>query len=362
MNYKRWIKGLTVLLVVLGISAGGVSYALYDSYRQVRENPMSAFVETGADEVSAAEYEAKPPTEKVTVDGKTYWKNPNVISILMLGVDWDGTTVKDETGARSDMIMLCTVDMENSNISFLSIPRDTRTTVHKVDTETGKILDKTYLTKINHAYALGNLASQNAAVENTMLATEDLIELDGKLNIPIDYYVSIDLEHLSDLADALGGVEVTLDQDYPDLGGKGDTLDLKGNNVRLYLQNRKQMADGEMDRQRHQQTFMMAIAKKIKDMGAVQAATKLYPQIAGNVIQTNLNIDQVVAMAGVLDKMTSIDDISMETFEEKDGSWIKEPDPVVKNPPKLDYFIVDEEELMGMMLEKYYIPDSELSA
>ena len=68
----------------------------------------------------------------------------------------------------------------------------------------------------------------------------------------------------SDLADALGGVEVTLDQDYPDIGSKGDTITLEGNNVRLYLQNRKQMDDGEMSRQKHEQDFMMAIAKKSK--------------------------------------------------------------------------------------------------
>ena len=167
---------------------------------------------------------------------------------------------------------------------------------------------------------------------------------------------------MSDLAEALGGVEVTLDQDYPDIGSQGDTINLEGDAVRLYLQNRKQMDDGEMSRQRHEQDFMMAIARKVKKLGAVQAATKLYPQIAGKVIQTNLNLDQIVAMAGVLDKIGSIDDIAMETFEEKDDSWQYMDDPLVQSDTGLCYFIMDNDELMQKMLGLYYIPDGEQSA
>ena len=358
MNHSKKIKALLCVLIVLVICASGVGYAVYGTYRSLKDNPMSAFVSAGpsaaAGKEEGTDQTQNTPAETVQIDGKTYVKDPNTISILMLGVDWDGTEVKDATGKRSDMIMLCTIDTDTNKISFDSFPRDTRTTIHAVDKKTGKILDKTYLTKLNHAYALGALANDDAAAENTMLAMEDLASCDGQLNIPVDYFVSIDLEHLSDLAAALGGVEVTLDQNYPDIGSKGETINLKGENVRLYLQNRKQMDDGEMDRQRHEQDFMMALARKIKDLGAVNAATKLFPQLAGKVIQTNLNIDQIVAMAGVLDKMDSIDDIEMSTFEETNKSWQKFPDPLVTNVSKLDYFVMDEDELLQKMLDRYY--------
>lgn len=355
MNHSKKIKALLCVLIVLVICASGVGYALYGTYHALKENPISAFVSAQPSAAAGEDPQQKQTAaEKITVDGKTYAKDPNTISILMLGVDWDGTEIKDATGKRSDMIMLCTVDMDTNKISFDSFPRDTRATIHDVDRKTGEILDKTYLTKLNHAYALGARASDEAASENTMLAMKDLISCGNQLNIPVDYYVSIDLEHLSDLAGALGGVEVTLDQDYPDIGSKGDTITLEGEDVRLYLQNRKQMDDGEMSRQRHEQDFMMALAKKIKDLGAVNAATKLFPQLAGKVIETNLNIDQIVAMAGVLDKMGSIDDIEMTTFEEKDDSWQKFPDPIVKEVSKLDYFIMDEDELLNKMLDRYY--------
>ncbi|WP_066645136.1 LCP family protein [Christensenella timonensis] len=359
MNYKKAIKILTVILIVLVLSAGGVTYALYGTYTDLKANSIAAFNTPAPAAVASDDinFDANANVETVTIDGKTYQKNPNVVSILMLGIDWDGTQVKDATGARSDMIMLCTVDMENNEISFLSIPRDTRTIVHKVDQKTGKVESKEYLTKINHAYILGGGNDTTKwGPQNAMRATEDLVEVEGQLSIPIQYYISIDLEHLADLAAALGGVEVTLDQDYPDIGSKGDTITLEGNAVRLYLQNRKQMDDGELSRQRHEQEFMMAIAKKIKKLGAVQSASKLFSQLSGDVLQTNLGLDQIVAMAGVLDKIGSIDNIKMETFEERDDCWQNFPDPIVTSPSKLNYFIMDEDELMTKMLERYYTP------
>ena len=74
------------------------------------------------------------------------------------------------------------------------------------------------------------------------------------------------------------------------------------------------------------------------------------------VIQTNLNLDQIVAMAGVLDKVSSIDDITMDTFTETDESWQKFPDPIVTTPSKLDYFVMDDQELLDKMLTLYYTP------
>ena len=186
--------------------------------------------------------------------------------------------------------------------------------------------------------------------ENAMRATEDLIECDEQLSIPIQYYISIDLEHLSDLADVLDGVEVTLDQDYPDIGNEGDVVNLRGNDVRLYLQNRKQMDDGEMDRQRHEQNFLMAIAKKIKDMGAVDAASRLFTQLQDGV-HMNLNLDQVVAMAGVLDKV-SLDDIQHSVLEE--GNYENDYDEYMGQ--ELNFYKADEQELLDKMLELYYTP------
>ena len=63
-------------------------------------------------------------------------------------------------------------------------------------------------------------------------------------------------------------------------------MTLQGRLCAFYLQNRKDQDDGEMSRQRHEQDFMKALAKKIKQMGAVQSASKLFTQLNNKVIQT----------------------------------------------------------------------------
>ncbi len=362
MAYTKKIKTLLIILAALIVAAATVGGLIFEKYRKLRENPMSAFVGTKSDEQKnegfrAGEAEATGG-EVVQIGGESYMKNPNVVTLLMIGIDWDGSEVKDSTGKRGDMNMLCTLDLREGHegITFTSIPRDTRATVHYAEEKTGKISEKTCLTKLCHAYQLAWYLSgdDEAGAANQMLAVEELINCEEQLNLPVDYYVSIDLEHLADLADALGGVEVRLDQRVPGVGGTDDTLTLRGETVRLYLQNRKDEADGDMDRQRHQQTFLMSVAKKMKDMGAVNAAAKLFPQMAGDVIRTNLTTEQIIAMAGVLDKVPSLDDVKLDMFEEKEGSWETHDDPIVKHKGGLSYFIIDEDELLQKMLDLYY--------
>lgn len=356
VDYKKIIKILIIVLVALGAAAGTVAAFFYGRYTELKENPMTAFETFSGEGTVVSEGKTfAQPTEFVTVDGKRYGKNPNVVTILMLGVDWDGSAERADDGKRSDMIILCTIDMEKNTIDFHSVPRDTRTTVHAVDKKTGKIQDETYLTKINHAYALGALHSDEAGAENEMLAVQELIDCGKQLDIPVAYYVSLELANLPDLANVLGGVEVELDQDIPGIGNKGETVLLQGDNVRHYLEKRKDVG-GEMSRQRHQQAFIKAIAKAVKKLGAAQTAVRLLPRLEEIGVQTNMNLDQVAATAGVLDKIGSIDNISMETFEEKDDSWQDFPDPIVPNPPELNYYVMDDQELLDTMLSLYYVP------
>lgn len=357
--HTKKIRVLVIVMAALIVAAAVVGGLMFEIYKALRENPISAFVVTGNGTEDAHAVDTSPVSiETIEVNHKTYAKNPDMVTILMIGLDWDGTAYKDSTGKRGDMNMLCTLDLREGKegITFTSIPRDTRTTVHYAKKKTGEVDEKTCLTKLCHAYQLAwaESGSDEAGANNQMRAVQDLIGCGEQLELPVQYYVSIDLEHLSDLADALGGVEVTLDQDVPGVGGPNDRVTLKGETVRLYLQNRKDEDDGEMDRQRHQQTFMMSVARKMKDMGAVNAASKLFPQLINKVLRTNLNMEQIVAMAGVLDKIESIDAVKLDMFEQKQGSWAFYDDPIVKRKGGLDYFIMDPDELRQKMLGLYY--------
>ena len=109
-------------------------------------------------------------------------KNQDPFSVLVLGVDEQ----KDDIG-RSDSMIIITVNPNVESIKMLSIPRDTRTEIVGNGTEE----------KINHAYARGGVEMAIATVENF-------------LDLPIDYYVKVNMDGFKEIIDALDGVTVTM--------------------------------------------------------------------------------------------------------------------------------------------------------
>ena len=259
---------------------------------------------------------------QVLVDGRVYRPKTNIVNILLLGVDKD--SLRREVG-RSDMIMLVTLDFDAGTIQCLTIPRDTHAVVYHIN-ENGNIVDEVY-EKLNHAYAYG-LGPNKYSAENTMLCTSNFLSMGGEFDVPIDYYVSIDLDGIAELAGIFGGVDVTLAQDVPEVGKAGETVNLQGPTVRHYLQNRHDMSDGEVSRQLHEQTFLKALLEEIREAGAVQNAAQLYTMFT-KFIRTNLTLAQVAEYAGILDQVSN-DAIEFYrisgTGETIDGVWYLEPD------------------------------------
>src|SRR5699024_2076973 len=101
----------------------------------------------------------------------------------LFGVDSDES--RDGLGERSDSIMILSVNPNNDKTVMISIPRDTRT----------EIVGNDSVEKINHAYAYGGPQMAKDSIENLM-------------NVPIDHYVSINMDGLKDLIDIVGGVTV----------------------------------------------------------------------------------------------------------------------------------------------------------
>ena len=108
------------------------------------------------------------------------------VSILLLGADERG----NDKG-RSDSLMVITLNPKNNSMKTVSIPRDTYT----------EIVGKGKRDKINHAYAFGGVDMSVATVENF-------------LNVPINYYIEVNMEGFKDIVDAVGGVDVNNDLEF----------------------------------------------------------------------------------------------------------------------------------------------------
>jgi anionic cell wall polymer biosynthesis LytR-Cps2A-Psr (LCP) family protein len=255
-------------------------------------------------------------------------KKKNVVNLLFLGIDTNAARKAKMQGYRSDMLMVCAVDIDAKKATLISIPRDTYTTVYKVDENTGEVKE-TLQDKINSAYSYGGGAT-HYSYANAMACVQMFLErrcqleqpLDFQLDIPVYLYAGIDMDGIPQVASAVGGVEVTLTESVPKVGSKGQTVTLKYQNAVEFLTNRHD-TDGDTHRATRQQQFMIALAKKINNMGPADMILSLYDELQ-KYVWTNLNTDQMIDFAKILTKV-NIDSIEMDMITGEgrkiDGSY-----------------------------------------
>ena len=170
--------------------------------------------------------------------GTTSFDEP--FTVLLLGSD--ARSDDPDMGARTDTIVLCRVDTSKSQISMMSIPRDTM-----VDIEDAGI------NKINAAYYFGGAAGAVKAVR----------DLTG---VEIDHFAEINFEELVGLIDAMGGIDVEVEEtiDDPDAGDEvieAGMQHLNGAQALTFSRSRA-YTDGDYTRQRNQRKVIDAIIQK----------------------------------------------------------------------------------------------------
>lgn len=190
-------------------------------------------------------------------------------TVLLLGVDERA----GDTG-RSDTIMVVAVNPAKHSALLYNIPRDTRT----------EIVGKGKLDKINHAYAFGGVDMSIRTVERFM-------------DVPIDYYVKVNMEGFARIIDILGGVSVdnpfgfTIDGvTYPE-----GRLDLDGENALLYSRMRYDDPKGDIGRIERQQGVLAELIDKAKRFTTVAKLPDIFDQIRANA-KTNLTVDDMKAL------------------------------------------------------------------
>jgi anionic cell wall polymer biosynthesis LytR-Cps2A-Psr (LCP) family protein len=353
---RRAIKALLAVfcLLIASVLAIGVYFVVRwksDDYSSLQAASLVALAPVQP-VVSANAAQAVPsgatPTasdaSKIVYNGTTYVKNENIVNLLFLGIDSNAERKKDALGYRSDMVMVCAVDIAQKKATLISIPRDTKTTMYKVDAD-GHVTD-TVQNKINASFSFGGRDFDTRAA-NTMACVQMFLErrcelekpLDFQLDIPVYLYAGIDMDGITEVASSVGGVEVILTEDIPKVGDKGDTVTLKKQNAVEFLTNRHD-TNGDTHRAARQQQFMLALAKKIKGMGPVNIIISLYDDLQ-KYVHTNLTTDQMIDFAKVLTKV-NIDSIDIKMVPGKgstSGTY---------------YMIHDEDATLQMLLDVYY--------
>ncbi len=232
---SRKLKVLLIsLIVVVALGAGGLlAVGLYVHSVESRIEKVEAFDDVPA--VSRPEKVAK-----------------NALNFLILGSD---TRDPESTGgSRSDTIIVAHITQDHSSAQLISIPRDTW--VHIPKSKDGRHGDTK--AKINAAFSWGGIP----------LVVQTVEEYTG---VRIDHVAIVDFSGFKDIVDALGGVEIDVQEGFT------STHSLNADHKRVFQQGRQTMdgaaaldyareryafKDGDFARIRHQQQVIKAILDK----------------------------------------------------------------------------------------------------
>ena len=281
---KMLKKGIVLLLCCL-LGFGAVSCSIITAYNE----PATAFEKQQPVEPKTAANSPAP-------SGQPVEEQDQIVNVLLLGIDSTAERVQQRKGYRSDTIMLCSFNMDKETLTMVSIPRDTSTEMNKLDYETGEVVSRT-TNRINAAYAFGG-GPDHFGAQNAVDCVSEFLSCNGKFDIPIHHYVSIDIDGILAFTDAIGGVEVTLDRTLRGVGQKGETVVLDGEAADIYLRNRKS-GGGDEGRVSRQQEYVMAMGREIKEMGVLEAVPAMYGFV-NQYAKTDLTLEQIAALIGFL--------------------------------------------------------------
>jgi Transcriptional regulator len=191
-------------------------------------------------------------TPTVTYNGSQYLPKKDLIAILLMGTDHytDDAAEKDSfrNGGQADFLVLLVIDAQEKRITPIQIDRDTLaevTTLGILGNETG-----TRLTQICLAHGFGDGGKQSCILQKD--AVSRLF-----FGIDIPFYVAMSLDGISTLNDAVGGVKVTIQDDFTKLDPMmkiGATITLDGKQAEYFVRNRMEIGVGTNEARATRQT------------------------------------------------------------------------------------------------------------
>lgn len=197
------------------------------------------------------------------------------VSILIMGVD-SSDKRENEATARTDTLMLATLNKDDKSVKLLSIPRDSYVYIPEVG----------YETKINHAHAYGGHRATIETVENL-------------LGIPVDYYVKVNFEAFIDVVDAVNGITVDVPYEFSEQNSKdkADAIHLYPGVQRLDGEEalalaRTRKLDNDIERGKRQQEIIKAIVDRTVSLDSILKYDDIIEAVGGN-MATNMTFSEM---------------------------------------------------------------------
>ena len=234
----------------------------------------------------------------------------DVVNILVCGIDYEeGRNYSNDPTSNdgmTDMILYVQFDIKNGALRMLQIPRNSLVTTKnkKITLSNGK------------TYAATNYQINSVAISNggSIAALADVIY--DQFRLPIDYYVTVDMQALVDMVDNFGGIEVYIPHDMSYGGSKllKGYRNLNGASAEFFVRCRHGdgYANSDIDRLNMQRYFYAGLFKRARAMGVTDILNQL-PLVFKNYIKTDMDISTIAKLVVSFLKLDSSNIILAQT-------------------------------------------------
>ena len=192
-------------------------------------------------------------------------------NVYVSGIDTSGSI---GAVSRSDVNMIMTVNPETKQILLTSIPRDMYLPLHSYGEDD----------KLTHSGIYG--------IQETTATVEDWLSID------INYYLRVNFTTLTDVVNAIGGIDV--ESAYGFSAGNYTYMEgtnhLNGDEALSFARERKSLPGGDNERIKNQQRVMTAIIKKITSSPVLLTKYTQLLDAVGDKMQTSLSNNDISAI------------------------------------------------------------------
>ena len=221
------------------------------------------------------------------------------ITILLMGAD----NRPDEPIARTDAIIVVSLDLKTGALGILSLSRDILMRVPSLNDSV----------KINTIHVYGEVSRLQGGGPELLRQT-----VSETLGFPIDYYARVNFTSFQQIVDLVGGIDISVpatirDDLYPDTNYGYDPLyvsagwqHMDGAMTLKYVRTRH--TDSDYGRIARQQQVLLALKNKLRQPGELAALLPKIPkalETLGNSVKTNISLDDAFYLARALERLDS---------------------------------------------------------
>ena len=329
--HRRTLAGIAVLLAtVLAVS---MLLILFD--RQTKNQNSSSFASADISGSTSEEQEEG----LVSYQGAWYAPKKKIETMLLIGLDkFEADQYLDGyiNTQQSDFLLLLILDKANETCSMVQLNRDTMTEITVLGLKGEKAGTIDGQLALAHTYGSGGKDS----CRNTAKAVSGLL-----YGVTIDHYMSITMDAVKLLNDFIGGVTVTIEDDFSNIDPalkQGETVTLHGDQALTFVRSRGGVADGtNLNRMKRQQQyfteFQKVFVQKLKN--EPDALTEVLFDISPYMV-SDCTVNQLQKL---YERMEAYETLPTRTI---DGEAVKENGVMA--------FYPDESALRKLVIELFY--------